>query len=213
MNSPRVTVLMAVYNGERFLRPAIESILNQTFTDFELLIVDDASTDSTPAIIRSYQDPRIRVIRNERNSGAGYSRNVGLRNARGEYIAVLDADDVAYPQRLAEQVAFLDAHADIVLLGGAQDLIDERGVRLKTMYFPTDPLIIRWTLLFRNCVQHSTVMYRRDAALQAGGYDPKLPSAEDFSLWGRLAAVYPLAQTSQVLAMYRSHPSGISRGD
>ena len=209
--APRVTVLMAVYNGERFLRPAIESILNQTFTDYELLIVDDASTDSTPAVIRSYQDPRIRVIHNERNVGARVSRNLGLQNARGEYVAVLDADDVAYPQRLVEQVVFLDAHPEIALLGSAYDSIDECGDRLQTLYQPTESLIIRWTLLFRNCIAHSTVMYRREAALQVGGYDPN--PAEDFLLWGRMAAVYRLAQVDKVLAMYRLNAGQLTQLD
>ena len=202
---------MAVYNGERFLRPAIESILDQTFTDFEFLIVDDASTDDTPAIIQSYQDSRIRVLRTECKSGAGYARNLGLRNARGEYVAVLDADDVAYPHRLATQAAFLDAHPEIALVGSAYDLIDESGARLKTVYEPTTPITIRWTLLFGGCIAHSTAMYRLPVALEMGGYGNTLLGTEDFALWGRMAAVYPMAQMNQALAMYRFHSSGLSR--
>lgn len=201
---PRVTVLMAVHNGEHFLRPAIESILNQTYRDFELLIVDDASTDNTPRVIQNYTDPRIKIIHNAKNLGAGIARDIGLQNALGEYVAVLDADDVAYPERLEVQSSFLDSHRDIALVGSACEVIDERGIRLGIRYSVVHHLALRWSLLFRNPIVHSTVMYRRSLARQVGGYEFR--NAEDFALWSKLASRYPLEQIPKVLAKYRTYP-------
>jgi hypothetical protein len=206
---PKVTVLMAVYNGQRFLRAAIESVLDQTLADLELLVVDDCSTDNTPHILDGLRTPRLRVIRNEVNLGPGGARNEGLRNAAGEYIAVLDADDVACPERIASQVAYLDVHSEVALLGTACEIIDENGACVRVFYPPTDPTVLRWDLHFRNRIVHSTVMYRRDLALKVGGYDAHLPQAEDFALWAGLSAHHVLAQMPVVLARYRLNTSGL----
>lgn len=205
MSAPKVTVLMTVCNAEKYLRQAIESVLNQTFTDFELLITDDASTDSSPEIIRSYQDPRIRVIRNSTNRGVAYSRKEALELARGEYVAVLDADDVAFKERLQVQVDYLDANADIHLVGSAYEVIDENGNVECTQTVPTDPLTIRWNLLFGNCIAHSTAMFRRATALEIGGYDEQVFAGEDFDLWVRFAAHSKIAQLDRPLARWRRH--------
>ncbi len=209
---PRVTVLMAVYNGERFLRQAIESILAQTFTDFELLIVDDGSTDRTPDIIRSYRDPRIRVMRHESNRGVAYTRSCALPLARGEYVAVLDADDVSYPHRLETQVAYLDAHPDIVLLGSSCEYINEQGGIIHTVHVrSTDPLSIRWRLLFGNCITHSTVMYRSLRVLELGGYNDSVFAGEDYDLYVRLAVNHRIAQLDEVLVQHREHPCSLEQ--
>jgi len=143
MSVPRVTVTMMVYNAERYLRQAIDSVLNQTFTDFELLFLDDASTDRSLEIIQSYSDPRIRLIRNENNRGVAYSRSKALPLARGEYVAVLDADDVALPERLQVQVSYLDSHPDICLVGSSCQVIEEDGSVRFIYHEPTDLLTIR----------------------------------------------------------------------
>src|ERR1043165_9066720 len=123
--SPHVTVLMAVYNGEPFLAKAIDSILAQTYEDFELLVVDDGSTDATPDIVRSYGDRRVRTVRNPRNIGLARSLNVGLAEARGALVARHDADDLSYPDRFRRQVEFLAAHPDVAVLGTRFDSIDQ----------------------------------------------------------------------------------------
>src|ERR1039458_5312287 len=126
---PAVSVIMPVYNGEKFLRTAVDSVLWQTFEDWELVVVDDASTDSTPDILADYRDPRIRVLRNETNRKPAACANRGLAGASGRYIARLDADDVWLPDRLAVQLRYLEAHPEVTLVGSAAHLIDEAGVR------------------------------------------------------------------------------------
>lgn len=203
--SPRVTVLMAVYNGERFLCTAIESILNQKYRDFEFLIIDDASTDSTAQIIAGISDARVRVIRNVTNLGAGGARNVGLANARGEFVAILDADDIALPDRLEIQVSILNTYSNVVLVGSSVELIDPFDARLGILPVIQDPIVLRWELYFRNPIPHSSVMYRREPALAVGGYDVMLPPAEDYALWSNLATNHTLIQIPQVLTRYRLH--------
>ncbi len=127
MDHPKVTVLLPVYNGARFLRQAIDSVLSQTWKDFELLVVNDGSTDGTAAILESYSDPRIRILSNVQNIGLTLSLNKGLQSARGEYIARIDADDIALPIRLEKQVSYLDQHPEVGLVATGVKVIDERG--------------------------------------------------------------------------------------
>ena len=202
---------MTVYNGQAFLREAIESILNQSYTDFELLIADDASTDRTPDIIRSYRDSRIRVVHHESNRGVAYTRSRALPLAKGEYVAVLDADDVSYPYRLETQVAYLDSHPDVVLLGSSYEIIDDQGHVINTAHAQTDPLSIRWHLLFGNCIAQSTVMYRLAEVLELGGYDDQVFVCEDYDLYVRIAARHPMAQLDEVLVQHREHPRSLDQ--
>jgi glycosyltransferase involved in cell wall biosynthesis len=211
MNAPKVTVMMMVYNAERYLRQAIDSVLGQTFTDFELLILDDASTDRCLEIIESYSDLRIRIIRNESNRGVAYSRSKVLPLARGEYVAVLDADDIALPERLQVQVSYLDSHPDICLVGSAYQVIGDDG-SVKSIYRqPADLLTIRWLLLFGNCFAHSTVMFRKREVLLVGGYDAAVYAGEDIDLFVRLvAAGYKLTNLEHPLVQWRCNPDGLS---
>jgi glycosyltransferase involved in cell wall biosynthesis len=147
---PRVTVVMAVYNAAQFLREAIASVLSQTYTDFELIVVDDASTDDSSAILRSYNDPRIRIIRHQTNLGASLSRNDALAAARGELIAIMDADDVCAPTRIERQVEFLQAHPAVGLVGcGIYDNIDASGAVLYTSFLPEPNEAIQRALMTR----------------------------------------------------------------
>jgi len=201
---------MMVYNAERYLRQAIDSILAQTFKDFELLVLDDASRDRSVEIIQSYSDPRIRIISNENNRGVAYSRSKALPLARGEYIAVLDADDVALPERLQVQVSYLDSHPDICLVGSSCQVIGEDGSVRFIYHEPTDLLTIRWLLLFGNCFAHSTVMFRRREALSVGGYGAAVYAGEDIDLFVRLAAAeYKLTNLECPLAQWRDHPKSL----
>ena len=200
---PAVSVVLTTYNGERYLREAIDSIVNQTFRDFEFIIVDDASTDSTPTILRHYQekDPRITVLRNEANRGGTASLNVGLAHARGAYVAVMDHDDVSLPGRLRAQVDFLQNHPDIFLVGTRAHIIDERGVRISTSKSPTDPDAIARMLPKRNPFYHPSVMFRNDSSVR---YREKIRYVMDYDLYLRLVlAGKRLANLPDVYLCYR----------
>lgn len=210
--TPKITVLMPVYNGERFLRMAIDSVLSQDFKNFELMIVDDGSTDGTVDIVLSYPDPRIRLFLNPRNLGIVGALQAGLQAAQGEYIARLDADDRCYPGRFRLQAEYLDDHPRIMVLGSACDLIDDAGVVVGSFYGPTEPILIDWELLLNNAVKHSSVMFRRAEILEMGGYQPGFPHAEDYDLWRRVSNARPasIAQLKTPLIQLRIHCSQLT---
>jgi glycosyltransferase involved in cell wall biosynthesis len=207
---PLVTVLMPVYNGERFLREAVESILTQTLTDFEFLIIDDGSTDTSGEIIRSYADPRIRFESNGVNLGLVPTLNRGLNLARGAFVARMDVDDVSLPERLARQAAFLSAHPDIGVVGAAFQRVDGDGRRGKVIRHPTEPGVILWHLFFLCPLGHPTVMMRTALVVEAGGYRTDMREAEDYELWARLRTRTRLANLPTVLVLYRDHPASKS---
>jgi hypothetical protein len=211
MDSTRVTVLMAAYNAADYIREAIESVLAQTFEHFECLVVDDGSTDSTAEVVRSYTDPRVKVVALERNSGAAAARNEGLHLAKADLVAILDADDIAYPRRLERQVEYMDDHPNCSLLGCAYDLIDATGAIQGTARWPCETAVIRWQLLTRNVIGHSTVMLRRGEALSAGGYKEGLRNGQDYALWTVMAPLTEVAQLPEVLVAYRDNPQGLTR--
>jgi glycosyltransferase involved in cell wall biosynthesis len=213
MKNPHVSVLMAVYNGELYLPDAIESILNQTFRDFEFIIVDDDSTDKSAEILAHYaaQDGRIVLLRNETNLGIGPTRNKGLAMARGVYIAVLDQDDVAAPVRLSKQVEFLEKHPEIGMLGTWATIIDESGQPLGVIPQPTSPALIQWLLLFGDCVIHSSVLMRRSLVQEVGGYsDQKELYREDYDLFSRLSFETQIANLPEPLVSYRTGDHRVS---
>lgn len=213
MTSPAVTVLMSVCNGEAYLRDAIDSILTQSYEDFELLVVDDGSVDGTGSILASYADRRIRLLRNAENLGLTRSLNIGLREARGALIARLDADDISYPHRLTRQVRFLEAHPDVAALGTQFVSLDARGRRrpLHLWMRCQTALGIRWQLMFENAFVHSSMMFRRDTVLkQFSGYDESFRTNQDFELWSRLACEHPLRNLGEALVGVRGRPSSVS---
>ena len=211
MDSPKVTVLMPVYNGEKYLEEAVESILSQTFRDFEFIIIDGGSTDGTPAILARYQqtDDRIRVYYQE-NQKLVASLNMGCQLARAEYIARMDADDVSLPKRLAREVNYLETHPEIGVLGTWMELINENSVPQNKVRVPTSPWLIGWSLIFANCMVHSSVMMRRDIVEQLGFYRPEALQAEDYDLWARASPITKLANIPEVLLRYRSWQGGAS---
>ena len=211
--SPHVTVLMAVYNGAPFLAKAIDSILAQTYEDFELLVVDDGSTDATPDIVRSYGDRRVRTVRNPRNIGLARSLNVGLAEARGALVARHDADDLSYPDRFRRQVEFLAAHPDVAVLGTRFDSIDQRGRRRPLhLWMKCETSVgIRWQMIFENPLVHSSVMFRRDIVVgEFQGYDDRFPINQDFELWARIARRYPLRNLPESLVALRGSSTSMS---
>ncbi|OHV07741.1 glycosyltransferase family 2 protein [Kushneria phosphatilytica] len=209
---PKVTVLIPVWNRERYLAAAIDSVLAQTFEDFELLIIDDGSTDRSLGIARSYADSRIRIVCNETNLGNTATRNRGLALARGQYLALLDSDDVAMPQRLAHQVAFLEAQPSYALIGTTKSLIDANGraiTKRKRWQRAQNAEDIYAQLLFRCCISQPTVMGRTDI-LQRYRYDESLMTSQDFDLFIRLARDYPLYNLGEPLVAVRRHDERIS---
>ena len=200
--NPVVSVVMSVFNGERFLREAVDSILNQTFTDFEFIIVNDGSTDGTREILESYEDQRVVLIHQE-NMGLTKSLNRGIERASGTYIARQDADDRSFPERLAAQFAFLSAHKDVVLVGSAVEVVSGSGNTLATFRHPTEPDEIRLTLRKYNCFWHGSVMFRRDGFLALGAYSEQFVTAQDYDLWLRFSEQYRLANLPDPFYAYR----------
>lgn len=210
MKKPAVTVLMPVYNGERYLREAIESILNQSFKNFEFLIIDDGSTDRSVVIVKSYRDPRIRLIRHNKNQKLITTLNEGIRLAKASLIARMDADDISSTERLARQVEFLQRHPGVVLVGCSFEAIDEKGL---TVYHEppfTDDATIRLAMAVVNAFAHGSVMFRRRAALRVGGYLKKAYLVEDYDFWTRLANVGKVANLPVILYRWRLNPRGES---
>ena len=211
MSSPKVSVVVSVHNGQRFLREAIDSILGQTFDDFELIVIDDCSTDGSLDILRSYRDPRIHVIVNHQQRGLTRNLNTGLRLARGEYIARQDADDVSLPTRFAEQVAFLDANPPIAALGTWARSIDDGGRAVGVKATPIGVDSIRQRLRQGNCLIHPSVMFRRSMILQLGGYDETYTLSQDYDLWLRVSEHFAIENLDRILLSYRYHEDQIGR--
>ena len=205
---PKVSVLMPVYRTpETFLREAIDSILSQTYTDFEFLILDDCPEDSRETIVRSYADPRIVYLKNERNLGITPSRNRLIERARGDYLAVFDHDDLSLPTRFEKQVAFLDAHPDYGVVGSWTGSVGRSKV---SRYLERDE-DIRITLMWDCAVAHSASMIRRSVLMDNNiRYEDYFSPAEDYGLWCRLVAVTKFSNLQEVLFLRRSHGSNTS---
>lgn len=192
---------MPVYNGAKYLREAIASILDQSFKDFEFLIINDGSTDNSPEIIAGYHDARIKVI-NQANQGLSAALNRGLELAAGEYIARMDADDISLPQRLARQVAFMDSHPEVGICGTAAIMIDEAGQELRRASYPLTHEEIKTQLLFNSTFAHPSVMFRR-AVLNEHHLRYYNDKGEDYELWTRAVKVTKLANLSDFFLKYR----------
>lgn len=204
---------MSVYNGQAYLREAIESILKQTFSDFEFLIVDDGSTDQSRRIVLSYEDSRIRLLQNSENIGLTRSLNRGLEEARADLIARQDADDISYPQRLGRQVAYMEQHPDVVLLGTQARNINSTGRRICSLpnTKASDVCGIKWQLMMSSAFAHTSVMFRKDIVLDAmGGYDPDYNGREDFELWSRVVREYSAANLTEKLVDLRCHSESVT---
>lgn len=198
---------MAVYNGECYLQESIDSILTQTFDDFEFLIINDGSRDSTREIICSYDDPRIRLIENEQNIGLTRSLNKGLQLAKGEFIARQDADDISEPERLAKQVAFLETYPEVALVGSWYKKIDAQGSLIGERKLPCDCTQIRWDILFYCPFVHSAVMFRKQTfAEQIGLYNEAFLYSQDYDLWWRIARRLQVANINEYLMKLRINP-------
>jgi len=202
MTCPLVSVVMAVYNGEQYLKDAVYSVMAQTFSNFEFIIIDDGSTDNTPKLLEQFSrnDSRIKIIRQE-NSGLPAALNRGICEARGKYIARMDADDISLPNRFELQVEFMENNPEIGLCGTACRLIGESsGISWTT----TDPDELKCRLLFWPCITHSTVMMRKNILIDNNlFYNPNYKQAEDYELWSRISKVCEIANLPDILLLYR----------
>ena len=202
-----LSIIMPVYNGETYLRQAIDSILNQTYTNFELIVIDDASTDGTAKIIRSYNDPRIKVIRNLDQQGNYPSRNKGQDIAIGKYFCVMDADDISYPRRLEVQYTYMENHPDILAIGTSFDF-SISGLKRD---LPLTYEQIQLALLDNNSFLHPSIMVRADVMRMHGGYNEKYIYSSDYDLMARLALSGKVENLPDVLMMYQCHECQISQ--
>ena len=210
MAAPAVAVLMPVHNGETFLRTTIDSVLAQTWQDFELLVVDDGSTDNSAAVAREYRDSRVRVERFEQNRGLSAALNHGLQMTAAPIVARQDADDVSRPDRLATQLAVLRTHPDIALIGSQARAIDREGRAIRMVRRPLEDRSIRWYALLDNPFIHTSVMFRRGAVLACGGFNAAFdPFSQDYALWWRIMQRHRVENLAEPLVDYRVNPDSI----
>jgi hypothetical protein len=209
--TPRISVVLPVHNAEAFLAAAVTSVLTQTFRDFELIAIDDGSADASVEILHrlAQQDDRMIVVR-QANAGIVAALNRGLALARGEFVARMDADDVACPERFARQMAFLDAHPDIAVVGSAITLIDAQGRTLRDVQYPESPVAVAAFLATGSPLAHPAAMMRRAAVLAVGAYRRVFEYAEDYDLWLRMAERHSLANLPDRLLLYRQHGAKLS---
>jgi len=197
MTNTTISIIMPVFNAEKYIHEAIESILNQTFTDFEFIIINDGSSDETQNIILRFNDPRIKLYNNDFNMGLVYSLNKGIQYARGKYIARMDADDISLPHRLEIQVNYLNLNQSIGVVGSNCIYINKDGVKGDKTNLPIDHQSIAWLLFFSVPIIHPSVMIRSEILKFTNGYDSLIVtasrerySAEDYNLWIRLLGLY-----------------------
>ena len=202
--SPEISIVMPVYNGAKYLEAAIDSILNQSFKEWELIIINDGSTDNTEALIKNYTDERIVYLNNSQNLGLAKSFNIGINAARGTYIARMDADDMSVNDRLEKELGFLKTHPDIDIVGTAVQLIDENGHGSKIASKPLTHLELKWQSLLSTPFFHPTILTTA-GVLKANPFDESLFNSEDYELWSRLlfGKNMKFANLSEPLLLYR----------
>lgn len=199
---PIISIVMPVYNGDSYLGEAMDSVLSQTYPHFELLVVDDGSTDNTLSIARSYEDSRIRIIETANHSGITNALNTGLQHVAGQYIARMDADDVCSRWRLEHQIAFMEAHPNVLLCGTNMHLLFTN----RTLTLPSEHEDIRAHLLFSNCISHPTVMIRAHQF----SYPSDYPNAEDYALWAVMVETGVFHNLPDALYSWRIHDAQVS---
>jgi len=212
--APLVSVVIPAYNCEKYLREAVDSVLAQTFSDYELIVVNDAATDSTPGIIAEYERTgSVRAVTHSKNRGLSAARNSGIREARGEYITFLDADDVWRPEKLEHQVKILKAHPELVLLG-SRELFFPDGSEYEFPELPAEPRLrrLRWQdLLLGPCgLSPSNAIMKRDCFDEVGGFDESLTAVEDRDQWIRIVRRFGGAVDAGVVNAWRFHPDSMS---
>jgi len=212
--NPKISIVIITRNRASFISKAVESVLKQSFTDWELLVVDDDSNDGTKAIIEAYttKDSRIKYYKNSSILGISKNRNLGLSLSKGKYIAVLDSDDEwLNKNKLQKQFDFLENNPDYVLIGSNIKIVDEKGNFIKNTDFATDDKDIRNKILIKNQIPHSSVLYRKESADKIGGYDNKLSCVEDLDLFLKLGSVGKMKNIKETTTSYTKHSQGTSQ--
>lgn len=213
MEDVKITVLMCVYNGEEYLKESVDSILRQTYKEFEFLIIDDCSTDDTLKVLNSYEDPRITLFVNDENIGLTKSLNKGLLLARGGYIARMDADDISAVNRLQTQLDIMESNKDITLIYGNTDFIDVNSEKICSSYRPKSVDKVLKNLEINNFIPHPTVMFVKSDIISVGGYDERLNVAQDLDLWIRLRDNgFCFKYLNAKLLNYRLNPDTVRNG-
>jgi glycosyltransferase involved in cell wall biosynthesis len=212
MATPKISIIMPVWNGEKYLQEAVDSLLAQTFTDFELLAMDDGSTDSTPNILASYRDPRVRHIRLE-HVGLIPAERIGVAQARAEWIARQDADDISHPTRLQKQWSAIVRRPGVVFCYTDVRVIGETLRDSRAEHFPRSRALQAMKLCWQNPFTHSSVMYRKAAFQAAGEYDQRDYPADDYALWGRIFEIGEFMGIAEPLVSYRVHASSVSNAN
>ena len=212
--SPEVTVLLCAFNAEKYIKESIDSILSQSYQNFELLVIDDASTDATLEIVRDFTDARIRIIENKKNLGLTKSLNIGLKEAQGVYIARQDADDISERDRLVNQVSFLCRRPDIVIVGGQYSLIDANSKKIESLLLekPSSTVALKIYLDIDNPFVHGAVTFRKKTIIELGGYNEEYRTNQDIELWSRVLMNYRGFNLTCPVMRLRIHSESISFG-
>lgn len=205
---PKVTILMPVYNAEKYLKEAIDSVLNQFFTDFELLIIDDGSTDDSLKIIRSFHDSRIKIVIHKKNKKLIFTLNEGIKLSQGKYIVRMDSDDISMPNRLSEQVKFMDLNKQIIASGTWAEAIDKDGKYMFPMKSPIG-ILLKYNFWKPSPIIHPSVIIRR-SGLKDLRFRKEAIDAEDYDLWLRINCNHKLANIKKYLLKYRIHQNSVS---
>ncbi len=203
---PKISVIMPVYNAERYIKIAVDSIINQTFKDFELIVIDDKGTDDSIKIVEEISDSRIRILHNEKNCGIAFSRNRGITEAKGEYLALMDDDDYAPDYRLEMENRFLDAHKDVAVVGGARHIIDEKNniVKYNSSLMIHNPKRVRAELIFHDVIPNGSSMMRKKFIQDNGiQYKDNMYGMEDYHFWVQCSLYGNIVNLSDVLLYWR----------
>lgn len=211
-NTPKISVIMPAFNREKFIGKAIASVLSQSFKNIELIIIDDGSADSTVSIAREYcKDSRVKVLVNEKNLGIAETRNRGLREAQGEYIAMLDSDDVWLDNtKLEKQLAFLETNPAYAIVGSAIKKIDQEDKDIQVIEYPCTDSAIRKTILRYNSFAQSALLIRKSAMMQAGMYSTRFKICDDYDLWLRIGCRSKFTNLKEITTGYRIHGGNIT---
>ena len=211
MSVPLLSVIMPVYNAGDFVAQAIQSILDQTYGDFELIIINDGSTDKSKTVIKSFDDGRIKYFENEKNSGIVFSRNRGLKLAKGEYVGMFDADDIAYPEKFKEQILFLEENKDFGMVGSWAKFIDEKGKRLPGSWkLKASPKMIPAIMLFKNYFLQSAVLYRKEC-ISKFSFRDGFDILEDYLIWLEITRDYKAWNLQEYMVDYRIYGGGVTK--
>lgn len=211
MITPIISVIMPVFNGEKFLKSSIKSILDQTYKNFELIIINDGSKDSSLDIIKNFKDKRVKVINNVHNLGITKSLNKGIRISKGEFIARCDADDINFPNRFNTQLKFLRYNRQFAIVGSNATLIDEDGKSITNTEISDTSKILKRSMFIKNNVIHSSVMFRKEVLEDVGLYDEFFVAAEDYELWLRILSKRKIHNLKNVLIQRRIHNQAVTK--